>query len=804
MLHEYFYKIDKRIDDEKIFNFKGKSFSRLLQDYENKLLMNLYDYFQIKKIKMMTLIFDGILLLPDQQINIHDIESYLFDKTNIPMKITIKPFKDHFQKFGEPNINIKDFKKSYKNICYINKKVIHHDHSKKENNIIDFICNNCNLKIKNSKELIVLFHNAKGYDNSYMLDIFSKIPNVQISCLGSNMEKFKMLKFLIPKKDYSIKIIDSLAFLQSNLNDLSKDLDDNLKIITKNHFQDKFGMVNKKLDHFPYNYVNKNNLEIEELPDKKHFYNMLKLSDITDKEYKKVKEFYENMKFKNIKEYLKCYLKSDITLLADVFNNFRKIIFDNLGLDCVKYISAPSLSKDAGLKYSKCKIENIKDVSIFQFVRKSIMGGLSDSINPYVKIDNENESIVYNDISSQYPHELRKKLPVSNYKFVENFDKNKYGQDKDYNCILLCNVKTTDLIKKDCLYSQCPMLVSKCKITDKNLSEYQLNQIKNKRNNENSNYKSQSEKLITNLGNDENTYLNFEMYQMFKQAGYDIEIKKILEFKHKAIFKNYIEYLYSKKKQYSLEKKKSIELCFKIMMNSFYGSTLTDKTKFKDIKICTTKEHALKLTKKPNFNSFNIINENLVIIEMSKNKCVFDSPILIGSQVLFNSKCNLYNYMYNIIPDLFGRENIIYSLRDTDSIIYKIKNCSHEKYLETLKNNKNLFNKELGLMENEIKENINEVISLMSKCYSIQTVNDINKIKSKGISKNYCKKNHTHKYFKKVLNNKIENNKAEFYRISLKNGKLQTVLQLKDDINNFNDKRHMINNLISKPHEINL
>ena len=204
----------------------------------------------------------------------------------------------------------------------------------------------------------------------------------------------------------------------------------------------------------------------------------------------------------------------------------EKIIFDNLGLDCVKYISAPSLSKDAGLKYSKCKIENIKDVSIFQFVRKSVMGGLSDSINPYVKLDNENEAIVYNDISSQYPHELRKKLPVSNYKFVENFDENKYGQDKNYDCILLCSVKTTDLIKKDCLYSQCPMLVSKCKITDKNLSEYQLNQIKNKRNNENSNYKSQSEKLITNLGNDENTYLNFEMYQMFIKAGYDIEIKK--------------------------------------------------------------------------------------------------------------------------------------------------------------------------------------------------------------------------------------------------------------------------------------
>ena len=158
------------------------------------------------------------------------------------------------------------------------------------------------------------------------------------------------------------------------------------------------------------------------------------------------------------------------------------------------------------------------------------------------------------------------------------------------------------------------------------------------------------------------------------------------------------------------------------MMNSFYRATLTDKTKFKDIKICISKIQAMKLTKKPNFNSFNIINENLVIVEMPKNKCIFDSPILIGSEVLFNSKCNLYNYMFNIIAKLFGRDNITFSARDADSIIYKIKNCSYKKYLEILKNNPQYFSEEMGLMENEIKEIINEVISLMSKCYSIQIV----------------------------------------------------------------------------------
>ena len=101
------------------------------------------------------------------------------------------------------------------------------------------------MKIKNTKELIVLFHNSKGYDNSYMIDIFSKIPNIQINCLAQNQERFKILIFKILNKKYKIKIIDSLSFLQSNLDSLSKELDDDLKSVIKNHFQDKFELVNK-------------------------------------------------------------------------------------------------------------------------------------------------------------------------------------------------------------------------------------------------------------------------------------------------------------------------------------------------------------------------------------------------------------------------------------------------------------------------------------------------------------------------------------------------------------------------------
>ena len=225
------------------------------------------------------------------------------------------------------------------------------------------------MKIKNTKELIELFHNSKGYDNSYMIDIFSKIENVRINCLAQIQERFKMLNFRIPNKQYNIKIIDSLSFLQGKLENLSKDLDDDLKIVTKNHFQDKFEIANKKLENFSYMYVNPDNLNI--YPKKKYFDNILTIKKISDKEYNHVQLFYKKMKFKNLREYLECNLKSAITLLADNFNNVRKIMFDEFQLDPVKYVSAPSLTKDCSLKYSKCKIENIKDVSIFNFVRKS-------------------------------------------------------------------------------------------------------------------------------------------------------------------------------------------------------------------------------------------------------------------------------------------------------------------------------------------------------------------------------------------------------------------------------------------------
>ena len=108
---------------------------------------------------------------------------------------------------------------------------------------------------------------------------------------------------------------------------------------------------------------------------------------------------------------------------------------------------------------------------------------------------------------------------------------------------------------------------------------------------------------------------------------------------------------------------------------------------------------------------------------MDKVKTVYNSPILIGSIILQNSKVLLFDYMYNKFPKLYGKENMEIEYVDTDSIIFKIKNMKNEEYQNIEKNNRDIFGCKIGLMEDEIDKNneITEYIGLASKFYSYLT-----------------------------------------------------------------------------------
>ena len=319
---------------------------------------------------------------------------------------------------------------------------------------------------------------------------------------------------------------------------------------------------------------------------------------------------------------------------------FRNTIWNKFEIDCSKYITSCSLSLDLMLKYTGVKIELIRDISIFDFVNDSILGGICIASQNIT--DDKDGVISSRDIASLYPYIMTKKFPASNYKFVKYFNRNRYS-NSNYSFLLNCEVYTTDKVRNKYILKQFPALISRTSIKYDDLSEFQKKNLKE-------NYKS-SEKLITHLGYDKSSYISFEMYEMMISLGYEIKIKKILEYEHDNFMKPYIDFLFEKKSYYKKIGDIGMSNIFKILANSLFGVMMTRCEKFKDFKIVTKESQVDKQIKKPYFSCRNIINENLTILKMEKTSVIYNYPILIGSIILQNSKVHMFNYLYKFILD---------------------------------------------------------------------------------------------------------------------------------------------------------
>ena len=83
------------------------------------------------------------------------------------------------------------------------------------------------------------------------------------------------------------------------------------------------------------------------------------------------------------------YLNSDILLLADVFENFRKISLKIYELDPAKFLLAAGLAWQAALRKTKVKLELLTDIDTLLMVEKGIRRGICTAIHQYAKANNK-------------------------------------------------------------------------------------------------------------------------------------------------------------------------------------------------------------------------------------------------------------------------------------------------------------------------------------------------------------------------------------------------------------------------------
>ena len=188
-----------------------------------------------------------------------------------------------------------------------------------------------------------------------------------------------------------------------------------------------------------------------ELLAKEHFYSILNDQDITNDEYDHAKNVWKAFKLKNMGVYHDLYFGSDVLLLTDVFENFRKTCLQYCKLDPCHYFTNPGLSWDAMLKMANIKLELMTDVDMFQFIEKGMRGGVSSIANRYGKANGKymkkydekgpSKYIMYLDANNLYSWAMSQYLPTGNFKWmsdkeIKQIDLGKYKADGKKGLIL--------------------------------------------------------------------------------------------------------------------------------------------------------------------------------------------------------------------------------------------------------------------------------------------------------------------------------------------------------------------------------
>jgi len=155
--------------------------------------------------------------------------------------------------------------------------------------------------------------------------------------------------------------------------------------------------------------------------------------DITDKDYEHALKVWKHFKMTSFCKYHDLYLKTDVLLLADIFENFRDVCMKNYELDRAWYYTAPGLAWDACLKTTGVQLELLSDPDMLLMIEQGIRGGVSMIEKRYAKANNKymsekfnpNEKskfIQYLDANNLYGWAISLPLLVSNFRWMDEND----------------------------------------------------------------------------------------------------------------------------------------------------------------------------------------------------------------------------------------------------------------------------------------------------------------------------------------------------------------------------------------------
>ena len=631
----------------------------------------------------------------------------------------------------------------------------------------------CNLKFQRPKFTPVFFHNLQNYDAHLFVRALGLMDEVlSIKCIPNNDEQYISfsLKFelkRITKWDFKteewkevviqheIRFLDSFKFTLAGLEGLVKNLSrEDLKETTR-FFGEKIDLVSRK-GVYPYEFMDDfEKFKKQSLPKKTSFFSRLKQEKISDEDFEHAQRVWKEFELKNMGDFHDLYLKTDVLLLADVMENFRKLCEKHYGLDPAHFFTVPGMAWDAMLKMTGIELELLEDgqIDMLLMIEKGIRGGISNAFKRYAKANNKfmqkydpnlkSSFIVYLDANNLYGWAMSKPLPVGKFEWMteeelENWER--FVEEEGVGCILEVDLEYPAELHD--FHNDFPLAPEKLTL-------------------------GKVEKLTQNLRDKEAMVLHGKNLQLYLSLGMKLKlIRRGLKFKEKDFMKCYIDKNTSLRSQAKNDFEKEL---FKLMNNSVFGKTMENVRKRVSIELVKDAERAAKLVNKPNFEDLKIFDEFLIAIKMRKTKVWMNKPVYVGMSILDLSKTLMFDFHYGYVKKKWENCEVLYS--DTDSLVLKIETDDffadisgdvaewfdtndyakdHPAVLGGLpivKENK----KKIGLMKDDCGGKIvTEWVALRPKLYSFLTEVG-GKQKAKGLKKSMKNKSLRHENFLKCL-----------------------------------------------------